>query len=614
MSNNNIYEISYTKQIILKTLLYKIYNKIYIIDIIYCKLYTSLPNSNFYFSGLEGALIFFYNNEENNFFLILYDLNYYDILFKIKIESYLINKNILIPLNNNLLILELNGGFLGFLFPNEKEGENFINKLKENDRNYTENYIIENNKILKNKNNKENIIKILKQKFQRNLNDNNELNINNEKLIYNNNLEEILNCLDYNKEKNTFIFNGEKNLFEKFINENNIPLENIEFIENESFNIENKKHFINILINHFVNDIKNQKKLKDLYKKNKLKENNKIKKKPSNFMKKRHYSSNIPPTLKIENKLKEINNNEKNFSSKNIDFKRLSIKNLNSNSKIEKPKIDDKRYTMKPEMKIINEINKDFNNNDDNIIPFETENEEDEQINPFLFENQNRNRIYSRDDEEIKFSLSRKNNILANKNNEEKIDDKETNKLIKEISGINMEENNNNEEKNGRVFNDKENIKLNNNVIQNQNVINNEQKIYNNIENNNIYEEIKNNSIDINNINEENSLEKNNIINEIKNNLLKIKKNYENEENNNIISFEDINDKISFEKLKKINQILKNAEIEKKIFLDSKIENNERKEIEYILNKLKTLIYNKINVSENKENANIDYCYLIKKK
>ena len=613
MSNNNIYNISYTKQIILKTLLYKIYNKIYIIDIIYCKLYTSLPNSNFYFSGLEGALIFFYNNEENNFFLILYDLNYYDILFKIKIESYLINKNILIPLNNNLLILELNGGFLGFLFPNEKEGENFINKIKENDRNYTENYIIENNKILKNKNNKENIIKILKQKFQRNLNDNNELNINNEQLNYNNNLEEILNCLDYNKEKNKFIFNGEKNLFEKFINENNIPLENIEFIENESFNIENKKHFINILINHFVNDIKNQKKLKDLYKKNKLKENNKIKKKPSNFMKKRHYSSNIP-TIKIENKLKEINNNEKNFSSKNIDFKRLSIKNLNSNSKIEKPKIDDKRYTMKPEMKIINEINKDFNNNDDNIIPFETENEEDEQINPFLFENQNRNRIYSRDDEEIKFSLSRKNNILANKNNEEKIDDKETNKLIKEISGINMEENNNNEEKNGRVFNDKENIKLNNNVIQNQNVINNEQKIYNNIENNNIYEEIKNNSIDINNINEENSLEKNNIINEIKNNLLKIKKNYENEENNNIISFEDINDKISFEKLKKINQILKNAEIEKKIFLDSKIENNERKEIEYILNKLKTLIYNKINVSENKENANIDYCYLIKKK
>ena len=613
MSNKNIYEISYSKQIILKTLLYKIYNKIYIIDIIYCKLYTSLPNSNFYFSGLEGALIFFYNNEENNFFLILYDLNYYDILFKIKIESYLINKNILIPLNNNLLILELNGGFLGFLFPNEKEGENFINKIKENDRNYTENYIIENNKILKNKNNKENIIKILKQKFQRNLNDNNELNINNEQLNYNNNLEEILNCLDYNKEKNKFIFNGEKNLFEKFINENNIPLENIEFIENESFNIENKKHFINILINHFVNDIKNQKKLKDLYKKNKLKENNKIKKKPSNFMKKRHYSSNIP-TIKIENKLKEINNNEKNFSSKNIDFKRLSIKNLNSNSKIEKPKIDDKRYTMKPEMKIINEINKDFNNNDDNIIPFETENEEDEQINPFLFENQNRNRIYSRDDEEIKFSLSRKNNILANKNNEEKIDDKETNKLIKEISGINMEENNNNEEKNGRVFNDKENIKLNNNVIQNQNVINNEQKIYNNIENNNIYEEIKNNSIDINNINEENSLEKNNIINEIKNNLLKIKKNYENEENNNIISFEDINDKISFEKLKKINQILKNAEIEKKIFLDSKIENNERKEIEYILNKLKTLIYNKINVSENKENANIDYCYLIKKK
>ena len=655
MSNNNIYDISYTKQIILKTLLYKIYNKIYIIDIVYCKLYTSLPNSNFYFSGLEGALIFFYNIEEKNFFLILYDLNYYDILFKIKIESNLINKNILIPLNNNLLILELNGGFLGFLFPNEKEGENFINKIKENDRNYTENYIIENNKILKNKNNKENIIKILKQKFQRNLNDNNELDINNEQLNYNNNLEEILNCLDYNKEKNKFIFNGEKNLFEKFINENNIPLENIEFIENESFTIENKKHFINILINHFVNDIKNQKKLKDLYKKNKLKENNKIKKKPSNFMKKRHYSSNIPQTLKLENKLKEINNNEKNFSSKNIDFKRLSFKNLNSNSKIEKPKIDDIRYTMKPEMKIIKEINKDFNNNDDNIIPFEIENEEDEQINPFLFENQNLNRIYSRDDQLIKFSLSRKNNILTNKNNEEKIVDKETNKLIKEISGINMEENNNNnEEKNGRIFNDKENINFNNNVIQNKNVINNKQKmcnneieinynndikinnlnniniienfiddikenqyqkekINNNIENNNIYEEIKNNSLEKNNINEENSLEKNNIINEIKKNLLKIKKNYKNEENKNIISFEDINDKISFEKLKKINQILKKAETEKKIYLDSKIENNERKEIEYVLNKLKTLIYNKMNVSENKENANID-CYLIKKK
>ena len=655
-NNNNIYDISYTKQIILKTLLYKIYNKIYIIDIVYCKLYTSLPNSNFYFSGLEGALIFFYNIEEKNFFLILYDLNYYDILFKIKIESNLINKNILIPLNNNLLILELNGGFLGFLFPNEKEGENFINKIKENDRNYTENYIIENNKILKNKNNKENIIKILKQKFQRNLNDNNELDINNEQLNYNNNLEEILNCLDYNKEKNKFIFNGEKNLFEKFINENNIPLENIEFIENESFTIENKKHFINILINHFVNDIKNQKKLKDLYKKNKLKENNKIKKKPSNFMKKRHYSSNIPQTLKIENKLKEINNNEKNFSSKNIDFKRLSFKNLNSNSKIEKPKIDDIRYTMKSEMKIIKEINKDFKYNDDNIIPFEIENEEDEQINPFLFENQNLNRIYSRDDQLIKFSLSRKNNILANKNNEEKIVDKETNKLIKEISGINMEENNNNnEEKNGRIFNDKENINFNNNVIQNKNVINNKQKmcnneieinynndikmnnlnniniienfidnikenqyqkekINNNIENNNIYEEIKNNSLEKNNINEENSLEKNNIINEIKKNLLKIKKNYKNEENKNIISFEDINDKISFEKLKKINQILKNAETEKKIYFDSKFENNERKEIEYVLNKLKTLIYNKMNVSENKENANIDYCYLIKKK
>ena len=654
-NNNNIYDISYTKQIILKTLLYKIYNKIYIIDIVYCKLYTSLPNSNFYFSGLEGALIFFYNIEEKNFFLILYDLNYYDILFKIKIESNLINKNILIPLNNNLLILELNGGFLGFLFPNEKEGENFINKIKENDRNYTENYIIENNKILKNKNNKENIIKILKQKFQKNLNDNNELDINNEQLNYNNNLEEILNCLDYNKEKNKFIFYGEKNLFEKFINENNIPLENIEFIENESFTIENKKHFINILINHFVNDIKNQKKLKDLYKKNKLKENNKIKKKPSNFMKKRHYSSNIPQTLKIENKLKEINNNEKNFSSKNIDFKRLSFKNLNSNSKIEKPKIDDIRYTMKAEMKIIKEINKDFNNNDDNFIPFEIENEEDEQINPFLFENQNLNRIYSRDDQLIKFSLSRKNNILANKNNEEKIVDKETNKLIKEISGINMEENNNNnEEKNGRIFNDKENINFNNNVIQNKNVINNKQKmcnnefeinynndikinnlnniniienfidnikenqyqkekINNNIENNNIYEEIKNNSLEKNNINEENSLEKNNIINEIKINLLKIKKNYKNEENKNIISFEDINDKISFEKLKKINQILKNAETEKKIYLDSKFENNERKEIEYVLNKLKTLIYNKMNVSENKENANID-CYLIKKK
>ena len=653
-NNNNIYDISYTKQIILKTLLYKIYNKIYIIDIIYCKLYTSLPNSNFYFSGLEGALIFFYNIEEKNFFLILYDLNYYDILFKIKIESNLINKNILIPLNNNLLILELNGGFLGFLFPNEKEGENFINKIKENDRNYTENYIIENNKILKNKNNKENIIKILKQKFQINLNDNNELDINNEQLNYNNNLEEILNCLDYNKEKNKFIFNGEKNLFEKFINENNIPLENIEFIENESFTIENKKHFINILINHFVNDIKNQKKLKDLYKKNKLKENNKIKKKPSNFMKKRHYSSNIPQTLKIENKLKEINNNEKNFSSKNIDFKRLSFKNFNSNSKIEKPKIDDIRYTMKAEMKIIKEINKDFNNNDDNIIPFETENEEDEQINPFLFENQNLNRIYSRDDELINFSLSRKNNILGNKNNEEKIVDKETNKLIKEISGINMEENNNNEEKNGRVFDDKENINFNNNVIQNKNVINNKQKICNNeieinynndikinnlnniniienfidnikenqyqkekinnnIENNKIYEEIKNNSLNINNINEENSLEKNNIINEIKKNLLKIKKNYKIEENKNIISFEDINDEISFEKLKKINQILKDAETEKKIYLDSKFENNERKEIEYVLNKLKTLIYNKMNVSENKENANID-CYLITKK
>ena len=58
--------------------------------------------------------------------------------------------------------------------------------------------------------------------------------------------------------------------------------------ENESFTIENKKHYINILINHFVNDIKNQKKLKDLYKKNKLKENNNIKKN-----KKKHSNKNL---------------------------------------------------------------------------------------------------------------------------------------------------------------------------------------------------------------------------------------------------------------------------------------------------------------------------------
>ena len=574
MSNNNIYEISYTKQIIIKTLLYKYYNKIYIIDIIYCKLYTSVPNSNFYFSGLEGALIFLYNFEENNFYLILYDLNYYDLLFKIKINSNLITKNILIPLKNNFLILEITGGFLGFLFPNVEQGKKFIDIIKENDKNYIENYMNENNKILKNKNNKENIIKSLKNKFQRNLIDNNQLDINNDQYIYNNNLEEILNCLDYNLENNKFIFNGEKFLFDKFIRENNIPLDNIEFIENNSFTIENKKHFINILINHFVNDIKNQKKLKDLYKEYKLKKNNNTNK---NFMEKRHLSTNIPK-IKIENKLIEINSNEKSNSSKNIEnnFKRLSVINFNTTNRIDKPKIDDIRFTLKSDMKIINEIDKDFHNFNDKIIPNEIENDEDEIKNPFFFpETKNESKIdlnNKEKSEKIKVPLFRKNNILTNeknKNLENEYNDKET-KLIKEISDINVEENNNGgvDENIKQLFDDNDNE--NNIFFQNQNVLNDKNDL-------NFYNI---NSTDIN----------------------------ENEDQEH--SFE--NDNNLYEKLEKVNQILKNSEIEKKNILNSQEENNERKEIKYLSNKIKTLIdYNKITVSENKENTNIDY--LIKK-
>ena len=510
MSNINNYQITYTKQLIIKTILYKSYNKIYILDFIYCKLFTSVPDSNFYYSGLEGALVFFYNFEENNFVFVLYDLNNYDLLFKININSVLIIKNVLIPLKNNFLMLEVNGGFIGFLFPNLKEGEKFINKIKDINGNFLDKYMIEYKKLLNNKNDKNKIIEKLKNKHKKILMDNNniQLNINNENLIYNNNLKVILNCLDYNIEKNKFIFNGEKNLFNLFIKENNIFLDKIDFFENDSFTIQNKKHFINILINHFITDLESRKKLNELTNEYNLKINNYIKK-----TRKRHLSTNLPNSYKIINRLKKINsiNNNKPNSSKNVDYylNRFSVMNLkNKKIKIDKIKEENTRLTVKPEMKIIKEINKNFHNLKDTIIPGENEDEDEDEYeykhekNPFIFSNVNpdRDSIDENNNNSEKVSLIRKSNSNKIK---EKNDDKIKNKILNEISKINIDEMNynNNDNKNikednkNKIFriNNENEIKLNNNNNNNEtnnniNIIKNEKN--NNFEKNKIQENI----------------------------------------------------------------------------------------------------------------------------
>lgn len=270
-------EFSFTQKLILtSSVLYEndkdILNSLFFIPLV--KLYTSgIRQETFIYTGIKGGLFILKDKEKEvkNLYIRIYDSKDYSLKFNLEINSE--TKNNYIKVEPNFYCFYLSIGCIGFLFASEKEavefktlfdnegGPNSIDayrqiklfNLKDTDNKYLD--VID--KLMANM---EKIYDIIT--YDRLYKDNNPIT---EYLIFSgfNEMSKLLNNTEFDYEDYIFnIFVDKKfplklfnNIFHKYDKNYLYP---IRPIYNDLLNIDNKSNYVELLVNHLVNNFKEE--------------------------------------------------------------------------------------------------------------------------------------------------------------------------------------------------------------------------------------------------------------------------------------------------------------------------------------------------------------------
>ena len=260
--------IPFGKLIIIKSLLQK--ENLFPLSISKVKLFTALPNSlTFYYSDIEGLLCLGIDIRYSTFKLIMYDITEFIIQLEVELNEEFIHNYFF--LKSDFHCLQVSNGFFGFLFDESVDYclslfmmINDLNKctLKEELITYTE---AQNAKIKTKAKDTKLFIQQIKTDLLSELNRNNN-NIRSKCSYANrrsvkldaNAVDAFDECFDYDERNKLFMFNGQNEqaytLFKEFgVNENDVCVyEGV----NGDYCIGNDMHYVNVLVKHFVNDIR----------------------------------------------------------------------------------------------------------------------------------------------------------------------------------------------------------------------------------------------------------------------------------------------------------------------------------------------------------------------
>ena len=246
-------KLSHGKMIILKAILRT--SKLSPIVIVNAKLFSALPTSNsFFYSDLQGIFCFVVDIEKHIFKIVLYDSDSFEVLLSIDLlETF---KSLYTKIKVNFHSLEMNSGYLGFLIEEEKQ--------------FCEQMFIKINKIntsiiseLCERFNYDNVstnnFDLIKKKFLHDFGLQQEQNcsLTKEQIKFSlHNINEILSCFSYDESEKTFEYYGSVHKAKELLEKNQIDERELIINQLDDLSIKKCTHYVNILVNHMINDIK----------------------------------------------------------------------------------------------------------------------------------------------------------------------------------------------------------------------------------------------------------------------------------------------------------------------------------------------------------------------
>lgn len=258
--------IPFGKLVILKSLLHK--EHFLPLSISKVKLFTALPKSRtFYYSDIEGLLCLGIDISCNNYKLMIYDMNEFTIQLDVDLsDKFKMNYT---NLKNNFHCLEISNGFFGFLF---EEGYEYcralysmINKLNETTLQAAINQYNETSKLIDYSDTtpfieqiKEDLLKELSSSSTTTTNNNSNYGSYGQSDIKLNttSLDFFDKHFEYDDNNKQFLFCGKKEDAEMLYGNFNINKDEVNVCDSDNFHIGNNRHYVDVLVKHFIYDIK----------------------------------------------------------------------------------------------------------------------------------------------------------------------------------------------------------------------------------------------------------------------------------------------------------------------------------------------------------------------
>ena len=235
------------------------------------RLYTAnLTMNNFIYSKIKGALFLIYekNKDQANFFFQIYDLNDYSLVFSLPINPKLLEGVII---EEKFIIIPTKYYFIGFKFKSIEEMKNVILMLRCEEQNKeiitkAKEFDCQSTEITK-------VIKNVKDNFDKELkNIDKEINkIGKTKNSFQklDDLNCLVNCIEYSelnkkinifidKTLNPYIIKPYIDYYKNCKNKNLLPYK---IVFNDYNQINNKKSYIDILVNNLINNFEEEKRL-----------------------------------------------------------------------------------------------------------------------------------------------------------------------------------------------------------------------------------------------------------------------------------------------------------------------------------------------------------------
>ena len=257
--------IPFGKLVILKSLLHK--EHFLPLSISKVKLFTALPKSRtFYYSDIEGLLCLGIDISCNNYKLMIYDMNEFTIQLDVDLsDKFKMNYT---NLKANFHCLEISNGFFGFLFEEGYEYcralHSMINKLNETTLQAAINQYNETSKLIDNSDTtpyieqiKEDLLKELSSSTTTTNNNNNYNSYGQSDIQLNTtSLDFFDKHFEYDDNNKQFLFCGKKEDAEMLYGNFNIKKDEVDICDSDNFHIGNNRHYVDVLVKHFIYDIK----------------------------------------------------------------------------------------------------------------------------------------------------------------------------------------------------------------------------------------------------------------------------------------------------------------------------------------------------------------------